>query len=210
MYIPTYFKITERKVMEDVIGEFGFATLFSIHNGEPYATQLPLMLTCDRRELVGHFAKGNAQWKDFDDQLVLVVFQGPHCYISPSWYETQNTVPTWNYVTVHVKGKVHIMNEEDPRLWQSMVDLTEKYEGKASNYKLDEVDEAMVSNLSKGVVGFTISIEQMDGKAKLSQNHSKERRERVITALNNTNKPQEQSIAKWMDRLFPLATKGEK
>ena len=200
MYIPPYFKITERKEMEEVIEEFGFATLFSINVGEPCATQLPLLLTNDGHHLVGHFAKGNPQWKDLDGQSVLSVFQGPHCYISPSWYETQNTVPTWNYVTVHVKGKVHIMNEEDPRLWQSMVDLTEKYEDQTSNYTLDDVENDMIANLSKGVVGFTISIDQMQGKAKLSQNHSKERRERVITALHNTGKPQEQSIAKWMER----------
>jgi transcriptional regulator len=200
MYTPPYFKISERKEMEEIIDEFGFATLFSIHDGEPCATQLPLLLTSDGSELVGHFAKGNTQWKDLDGQSVLVVFQGPHCYISPSWYESQNNVPTWNYVTVHVKGKVHIMENEDPRLWQSMVHLTEKYEDIASDYSLDEVNEDLLANLSKGVVGFTICIEQMEGKAKLSQNHSKERRERVITALNRTGRPDERAIAKWMDR----------
>lgn len=164
------------------------------------ATHLPLLLSEDKKTLIGHFSKGNQQWKDIEGQAVLVVFQGPHCYISPSWYESQDTVPTWNYVTVHVNGKVQLLKDEDPRLWQSMVNLTEKYEKPMSLYNLHDVDATYIAALSRGVIGFTISIDKIEGKAKLSQNHSKERVERVIAELSKIGKSDEREIAKWMSK----------
>lgn len=162
------------------------------------ATHLPLLLSDDKKSLIGHFSKGNQQWKDIEGQEVLVVFQGPHCYISPSWYENQDTVPTWNYVTVHVNGKVRLLKDEDTLLWQSMVNLTDKYEDTISLYNLNDVDPIYIAALSKGVIGFTISIDKLEGKAKLSQNHSKERVKRVIAELSKIAKSDEQEIAKWM------------
>jgi transcriptional regulator len=186
--------------MHEVIRDNGFATITSFHEGTLTATNLPLLLSEDKKTLVGHFSKGNQQWKDIEEQEVLVVFQGPHCYISPSWYESQDAVPTWNYVTVHVNGKVQLLKEEDPRLWQSMVNLTEKYEELNSPYNLYHVDTKYINALSKGVIGFTISIDKIEGKAKLSQNHSKERVERVIEQLSKIEKSDEQDIAKWMSK----------
>ena len=200
MYIPAYFEIKNRQEMYEVIEAHGFATLTSLHQESLTATHLPLLLSEDKTELIGHFAKGNRQWVDIEGQEVLVVFQGPHCYISPSWYETQNNVPTWNYVTVHVKGTVQLLKDEDPRLWQSMVDLTEKYEDSTSTYSVNDVDPVYIAALSKGVMGFTISIDKIEGKAKLSQNHPKERVERVISALTKIDKSNEQDIAKWMKK----------
>ncbi|WP_026022957.1 FMN-binding negative transcriptional regulator [Paenisporosarcina sp. TG20] len=200
MYIPPYFKLQNLEEMHEIITTYGFATLTSIHQGSLTATHLPLLLNEDRTELIGHFAKGNRQWVDIEGQEVLVVFHGPHCYISPSWYETQTNVPTWNYLTVHVNGTVQLMKDEDPRLWQSMLNLTEKYEDTTSIYELNNVDPGYISSLSKGVVGFTISIDRIEGKAKLSQNHPKERVERVISALTKLDKSNEQSIAKWMEK----------
>lgn len=200
MYIPKYFEITNRKEMNAIIHLNGFATLFSTHQGSPYATHLPLLLSKDETELIGHFAKGNKQWKDIVGQQVLVVFQGPHCYISPSWYETQDTVPTWNYVTVHVTGEIELMPDGDTRLMESMQNLTCKYEESTSGYSLMQVNEEYIESLSKGVVGFTLRIKQIEGKAKLSQNHSRERVERVIKQLEKTGKFNEQAISKEMTR----------
>ncbi|MFX3675011.1 MAG: FMN-binding negative transcriptional regulator [Paenisporosarcina sp.] len=195
MYIPKYFEITDRDEMNEIIHSYGFATLYSHHQGCPYATHLPLLLNEDGTELLGHFAKGNKQWTDIVGQQVLVVFQGPHCYISPSWYETQDTVPTWNYVTVHVKGKIELMSDGDTRLMESMKNLTLKYEEPSSDYSLEEVNDTYIESLSKGVVGFILRIDEIQGKAKLSQNHPKERIERVIKALEKTGKSNEQAIS---------------
>jgi transcriptional regulator len=200
IYIPSYFELKNGQEIHEVIMAHGFATLTSLHKGSLTATHLPLLLSEDKTELIGHFAKGNRQWVDIEGQEVLVVFQGPHCYISPSWYESKNTVPTWNYVTVHVNGKVQLLKEEDPRIWKSMVNLTEKYEDSKSKYNLHDVDPTYISALSKGVIGFTISIDNIEGKAKLSQNHPKERVERVIAELSKIAKSDEQDIAKWMSK----------
>jgi transcriptional regulator len=200
MYIPKYFEITNREEMNEIIHSYGFATLYSSHQGRPYATQLPLLLNEDGNELIGHFAKGNKQWTDIVGQQVLIVFQGPHCYISPSWYETQDTVPTWNYVTVHVNGEVELMSDGDTRLMESMKNLTIKYEEPTSGYSLDNVEDTYIESLSKGVVGFSIRIDEIQGKAKLSQNHSQERIERVIDSLKKTGKANEQAISICMEK----------
>ena len=80
------------------------------------------MLNKENSYLYGHFARPNPQWKDIENQKVLAVFQGPHCYISPSWYETNRAVPTWNYVTVHVYGEVELL-EDEQELMDSLHDL---------------------------------------------------------------------------------------
>lgn len=161
MFIPAPFKLNESEAY-DVIRENGFATLFSTHEGLPFATHLPLLMSADKACLYGHFALQNPHWKDIGGQTVLAVFHGPHCYISPSWYETNKAVPTWNYVAVHVYGEVELL--EDEELEDSMNDLVLKYETPDSSYKLDDIDPAFLAGLHKGVKGFKISISKIEGK----------------------------------------------
>ncbi|KEK22348.1 FMN-binding negative transcriptional regulator [Bacillus gaemokensis] len=194
MYIPKYFNITDEKTKYEIIEQNGFATLFSQHNGEPYATHLPLLLNRDERILYGHFARPNEQWKDIGEQKVLAVFQGPHCYISPSWYETNKAVPTWNYVAVHVYGEMKIV-ENEQELLGSLRDLVEKYENPASSYSLDDVEPSYIEGLSKGIVGFKIKIDRIEGKRKVSQNHSMERQELVIQQLEQIDSEDHKGIA---------------
>jgi transcriptional regulator len=91
-----------------------------------------------------------------------------------------------------------LMADGDTRLWESMQNLTTKYEEPTSDYSLEDVDSSYIESLSKGVVGFTLRIDKIEGKAKLSQNHPKVRVERVIRELNDSGKSDEQAIAKWM------------
>ncbi|UTE78437.1 FMN-binding negative transcriptional regulator [Rossellomorea sp. KS-H15a] len=197
MYIPKDFKITDESVTFGVIQEHSFATLFSQHDGKPVATHLPLLLNKEKTHLYGHFARPNPQWKEIEQQTVLAVFHGPHCYISPSWYETNQTVPTWNYVSVHVYGEVELI-EDDHELVESLHELVSTFEAKDSSYSLGDLDPALLAGMSKGVQGFKIKINQMEGKAKLSQNHSIERQERVIRELEQKSSTDEQEIATWM------------
>jgi transcriptional regulator len=196
MYIPKDFKITDESVAFSVIQEHSFATLFSQHDGKPVATHLPLLLNKEKTHLYGHFARPNPQWKEIEQQTVLAVFHGPHCYISPSWYETNQTVPTWNYVSVHVYGEVELI--EDHELVESLHELVSTFEAKDSSYSLGDLDPALLAGMSKGVQGFKIKINQMEGKAKLSQNHSTQRQERVIRELEQKPSTDEQQIAAWM------------
>lgn len=197
MYIPEHFTMKEGTDAYDVIQENSFATLFSIHNGIPFATHLPLLLNQEKTYLYGHFARSNPQWRDIQNQTVLTVFHGPHCYISPSWYETNKAVPTWNYVTVHVYGEVELI-ENEQELMDSLHDLVGKYEAPDSSYNLHELDAEFLLSMSKGIQGFRIKIDRMEGKAKISQNHSLQRQELVIKQLEQIPHPNEQQIASLM------------
>ncbi|MEH7342552.1 FMN-binding negative transcriptional regulator [Bacillus sp. JJ1532] len=194
MYIPKHFEMRELEAVYDVIQENGFATLFSQHNGMPFATHLPLMLDKEKTYLYGHFARPNPQWKDIENQTVLAVFHGPHCYISPSWYETNKAVPTWNYVTVHVYGEVELI-ADDQELIDSLQDLVLKYEAPDSSYRLQDVDANFLDGMNKGVQGFKIKINKIEGKAKLSQNHSSYRKELIVNQLEKSSNMDEKKIA---------------
>lgn len=197
MYIPSHFQIEDIKICYDIIKEHSFATLFSQHRGGPYATHLPLILDKESHYLYGHVARPNPQWKDIHKQRVLAVFHGPHCYISPSWYETNTAVPTWNYVTAHVYGEVQLIDEEQ-ELMDSLHEMVLKYEAPDSSYRLSDVDADFLTGLSKGIQGFKIKIDKIEGKAKLSQNHSDHRQERIIHQLERISTEDEQRIASFM------------
>ncbi|MEH6908385.1 FMN-binding negative transcriptional regulator [Neobacillus drentensis] len=197
MYIPKHFKIDDENIIYNIIKENGFATLFSQHNGEPYATHLPLILNKSDNALYGHFARPNEQWKDAENQQVLVVFQGPHCYISPSWYETMKAVPTWNYVSIHLYGKMEII-EDGKVILDSLNNLVNKYESPDSPYNLDAVEPSFIEGMSQGIVAFRIKITKIEAKAKLSQNQPVERQELIIKNLENTSKHDNLQVASLM------------
>ncbi|MGP4080717.1 FMN-binding negative transcriptional regulator [Pseudalkalibacillus sp. R45] len=199
MYIPSHFKISDMQVASDIMKENSFATLFSQHNGMPYATHLPLLVDNDQESLYGHFARPNLQWKDIEDQTILAVFHGPHCYISPSWYETKTAVPTWNYVTVHVYGKVELVTQED-EVMESLQEMVANYEAPNSPYSLEDLDDGYLTGMSKGIQGFKIKIDKIEAKAKLSQNHPMARQKRIIKELEKSLNSEEQNIARLMKR----------
>ncbi|MGE6619529.1 FMN-binding negative transcriptional regulator [Bacillus mycoides] len=199
MYIPKHFTIKDEETKYEMIEQNSFATLFSQHNGAPYATHLPLLLNRETLTLSGRFARPNEQWKDSGNQQVLAIFQGPHSYISPSWYETNKAVPTWNYVAVHVYGELEIV-EDEQELIDSLQDLVHKYENPKSTYSRNDVDPNYMEGLSRGIVGFKIKINKIEGKAKLSQNHSVERRELVIEELEKVGSEGSRGIAGLMKK----------
>ncbi|WP_191565368.1 FMN-binding negative transcriptional regulator [Metabacillus idriensis] len=197
MYIPKHFKLNEKEGIYKIIEENSFATLFSLLDGIPFATHLPLALDRAEEVLIGHVARQNPQWKDMQHQQVLAVFHGPHSYISPSWYETNTAVPTWNYTAVHVYGEAEMI-ESEQELMKSLQDLVDTYEKPDSSYELDKADPAYIKGLSKGIVGFRIKITKMEGKSKLSQNHSIKRRETVIEQLEQLKGENAKHIARLM------------
>ncbi len=199
MYIPKHFKIDDQELMFDIMEEYSFATLISQHNGSPYATHLPFTLDREVGVLHGHIARPNTQWKNIPGQEVLVIFQGPHSYISPSWYETNTAVPTWNYVAIHVYGNTEVV-EDEQELRSSLHELVDKYEHPGSLYTLNDVEPSYLEELSKGIVGFRIKITRIEGKQKLSQNHSKERQNLVINHLEQSPRENSKKISELMKR----------
>lgn len=194
MYIPKHFKVDDEDQIYEFIEKYSFATLYSTHIGEPYATHLPLILKKDENALYGHFARPNGQWMDLENQSVLVVFQGPHCYISPSWYEINDAVPTWNYVSIHLYGKVDII-EDEKVIFDSLNEMVNKYEKPDSPYNLKNVDYKYIEGMSKGIVAFKITITKIEAKAKLSQNHPSERQELIIEHLEGSSDQNDLQVA---------------
>ncbi|MEX1030727.1 MAG: FMN-binding negative transcriptional regulator [Paenibacillaceae bacterium] len=197
MYTPKHFLVEDQQSIYEFIENNSFGILISQHNGEPYATHLPLLINQKDGYLYGHFARLNPQWNDIDSQEVMVIFQGPHSYISPSWYETTAAVPTWNYVAVHVYGKVELI-EDESEILEDLNDMVLKYEGTNGSYHIDESNSEFVSGLMRGIVGFKLIISKLEGKWKLSQNHSIDRQESVITNLEQIPTDNAREIARLM------------
>ncbi|MDN3955023.1 FMN-binding negative transcriptional regulator [Sporolactobacillus laevolacticus] len=197
MFIPTIFEIKDKETAYSIMEENAFALLISQHDGKPYATHLPMVVDKEHGYLYGHFARANPQWKDIGNQNVLAVFQGPHSYISPSWYETQRAVPTWNYVTVHAYGKLEIIENQN-ELFHAMRKLVLNYEGSSQSYDYDQLEPQFIEGLAKGLVAFKIKISRLEGKAKLSQDHTAERQKLVIEQLEKKTDENSRMIADLM------------
>ncbi len=199
MYVPKHFQVTDREQLNEFIKQHSFGILFSQTAEGPYATHLPFFLRDGAGEhgvLTGHMARANPHSKG-ENEEVLVVFSGPHTYISPTWYQEPNTVPTWNYTAVHVYGKLEWV-EEPQELRAILGEMTDFYEaGMPIPWRVTP-DNEYVDNMLKAIVGFTITITRIEGKWKLSQNRPVERQERVVAELASSADPKAQSIAKLM------------
>ena len=114
LYIPRAFAETDQATLIQIMRDNSFAVLFSMCDGTPFATHLPLLVDVVDESVIltGHFAKANPHWQQSNEE-VLVVFSGPHAYISPTWYEAENTVPTWNYVAVHACGPLTLIRDQE-------------------------------------------------------------------------------------------------
>lgn len=198
MYLPKHFAEPDADRIAALIHDQGFATLVVQHDGQPFASHLPLLFdetAGEKGVLYGHLAKANPQWRSFTGGTALAIFHGPHAYVSPSWYATPG-VPTWNYAVVHVRGRVRLI--EDPAEAGRIVQaLTEKYDFDADPDGPVLADDKWQAMLA-GIVGFALDIEQIDAKFKLSQNRSTEDRQRVIAKLGQSDAPVDQAVASLM------------
>lgn len=197
MYIPPHYKNEDLDEIKDFLVNNSFGILINTVDNKPWATHIPLELDTENGKdiLVGHIAKANPQWKHFsENQEVLCIFNGPHSYVSSSWYKEEE-VPTWNYIAVHVYGTLKVLSEEETMA--SMHKLVDKYE-QASKHPIS------LKNMSpktlrqvKGVVGFKIEISDIQATYKLSQtrleDHSK-----IISELQERDDAGSKAIASEM------------
>lgn len=201
MYIPTAFREDRLDVLHQIMRDNSFITLVSTGADGLIATHLPIMLD-ERRgsfgTLVGHVARENPHWRSFTgEQDTLAIFQGPHAYVSPSWYTTSFAVPTWNYVAVHAYGRPRIV-EDEARLYEIVADLVKAFERQfAYAWDLDARRE-YAQKLLKNIVGFEIEITRLEGKCKLSQNRSHADQEGVIAGLTGRGEPLDLALAQLM------------
>ena len=199
MYVPPAFRESDSARLHAFIQQHGFALVTTHGPHGLVASHLPLLLDPSRGPLgtlVGHFARANAQSRDFGCEA-LVAFSGPHAYISPTWYETPNTVPTWNYVAVHAYGALKPV--ADRSALAGILEATvRKYEGSRPKPWTFDPGTEFHQQLLDAIVGFEIEITRLEGKWKLNQNHPPERRQRVIDALNAAGGDDQLEIARLM------------
>jgi transcriptional regulator len=199
VYLPPHFTETREDVLLGHIERYDFATLVT-HGSELIASQVPLLI--ERRDgklfLLGHLARPNPQCADLDGGDALVIFQGPHAYISPSWYGAGPAVPTWNYASVHAYGKASAISDRD---WLSdlLRRLSERHEAREPvQWRMQDQPEAFLNGMLNGIVGFEIAIARLEGKFKLSQNRPAADRPRIIAALDARDDAESQSLARLM------------
>lgn len=200
MYIPELYKNENQEDIQNFIHQNGFAILINQTNGKLCATHIPLLLEekDGKQILVGHISKNNPQAESFKtNDEVLTIFSGAHSYISSSWYDHEN-VPTWNYLAVHVYGKVTIYNEE--QAINSLKKLVDKYESKSKNpIRVEDLSKETMQEV-KGIIAFEIIINTIEAQKKLSQNRDKKNYDNIIIELDKTNDNQAVAIANEMKK----------
>jgi len=201
MYIPELYKNEDAEEIRDFIRRNSFAVVVNQTAGKLWATHIPLLLnvTAGGKELlVGHVSKLNPQAESFTNEAeVLVIFSGPHAYISSSWYDHEN-VPTWNYLAVHVYGTVRLYNHQEAVL--SLKKLVDHFETRSEKpVRIEDLSEKTMRE-AYGIIAFEIEITGVEAMKKLSQNRDNKNHENIIKELHKTNDNQAIAIAEAMKK----------
>jgi transcriptional regulator len=203
MYIPKHFEVTDTAWCHALMRAQGFALMITADDaGAPFATHLPMLVDDTRGPLGtlrGHVARANPHWRYLAaGRPTLVVFSGAHAYVSPGWYATHPSVPTWNYVAVHATGTGTLV--EDPAQVKALLaDLVGVYEGSGpAAWSFESLAPDYVAGMQRGIVAFEIPIERLEGKAKLSQNRDAVDQGRTREALAAADDPLARAVAALM------------
>jgi transcriptional regulator len=210
VYIPRRYEEKDRETIFRFIRENSFGILISVKDGLPIGTHIPLLLGKDETgadTLTGHISKGNEQkYSLVNGAKVLVIFAGPHAYVSPRWY-TQMNVPTWDYISVHVYGEVRIMEGEE--LKDALSRLTDNYEQHLPQpVRIDEIPEKSFEENIRGIVGFGIRITEIQAAYKLSQNRDQESYHNVIAHLGQGDESSKKIASEMQERSRALFNPG--
>lgn len=188
MYIPEYFRIREHSTAIAFMRANPFAILVSSTPEGPFATHAPMSIqeAGDRLLIRGHVARANPHWKHLEQQpRCLIIFHGPHAYVSPQNYTMREVVPTWNYGAVHAYGNARTFSAPEellPMLHELISTFESSYAGQWA-----EASQAFRDRVLGHIVGFEIAVTELQGKFKLSQNRTREEQENVIASLGSSN-----------------------
>jgi transcriptional regulator len=206
IYNPPAFRETDLAAMHAQILHSGLATLISVGTEGPFISHLPMLLD-PRPEpfgtLTGHVARANPQWKESDfKKPVIAMFMGPDAYVSPNWYPSKaehgKAVPTWNYSMIYVRGRIEPFQEAE-ELRAHVTALTERFEQNAPDpWQVSDAPEDYLQRQFKGIVGLRLTIEAIEGKAKLSQNRSKADQDAVVAALGASGRANDLAVSGMM------------
>lgn len=203
MYIPKHYQKQNLAAVKAFIKQNSFGILITTAQAKIAGTHIPLELEPDfyggEEVFYGHVAKGNQQWKQFEQNNtgneVLLIFNGPHAYVSSSWYSYEE-VPTWNYIAVHVYGKIQIIGEEELRY--ALTRLVDKYEQNSENpIRIAELSAKTMGQI-RGIVGFKVFISDIQAAYKLSQKHNEADYKNIIDHLKQSPKPLDRATSDMM------------
>ncbi len=185
MYIPEHFRVEDHATALEFMQANPFAILVSTTAHGPFATHVPVVIREAREHLLirGHVAKANPHWRYLQEQAhCLVIFHGPHAYVSPTNYATRENVPTWNYGAVHVYGQARMFSETEELLGM-LHDLIPTFEA-AYEEQWSSLSEAYRTRMLGHIVGFEIAVTKVEAKFKLSQNRTRDEQRKVIESLS--------------------------
>jgi transcriptional regulator len=206
MYTPRFNQVADRAVLIEAMRAYSFAILFGPQGGAEaaaplVATHLPLVVKDEGEHglLEGHFARANHHWQALAGEETLVVFPGPHSYVSPTLYVDPLSVPTWNYIAVHAYGTLALIEDESGKdaLLSGLIQANEP----ASAEKWRTMPDSYRRSMLAGIVGFRIPITRVEGKFKISQNRDETER-RNVQAAQAGGTPDQKELAAWMARLI--------
>jgi transcriptional regulator len=205
MYSPKFNQVADRGILIEAMQAYSFAILFGPQSTPEapaplVATHLPLVVKDEGEHglIEGHFAKANPHWKALAGRETLVIFPGPHSYVSPSLYVEELSVPTWNYIAIHAYGTLELIEGDEAKdaLLKGLIAIHEPAYGE----KWSAMPPGFRRTMLAGIVGFRIPIARIEGKFKVSQNRAKEER-RNVHATHAAGTPDQQALAEWMVRL---------
>jgi len=187
MYSPPYNRIEDREELLEFMRANSFAILVTATGGTPVASHLPVTVADGEAGIVihSHMAKNNPQWQEFFDDEVLVVFSGPHAYVSPRWYADRERVPTWNYAAVHAYGTVRL-GEERKAKHAAQRELVAQLDPQWLP-QFDALRPEYVENMLNGIVNFDIAVARLETRWKLSQNRDRREQELIAAELDKSD-----------------------
>jgi len=197
MYIPKLYREEDREKILEFLKQNNFPAFVTYDGEKPVATHLPVEVLENENgslTILGHMSRANPQWKSFGEQEVLLIFQGAHTYISPRWYDHVN-VPTWNYLMVHVYGKIRLVEGEE--LYSLLSRLVKNHE-EPTAYSLEALPQDFVQKEMNGVAGFAVDVTRVDAGYKLSQNRNDGDHENIIRELEGRGDENSAAVAKSM------------
>lgn len=203
MYKLHHFTEENEEAVFDFIRKNSFAIITGYDGSVPVATHVPLAISKKEGKtlLIGHVMKNSDHHKAFsENENVLVIFSGPHCYVSASWYQNKEVASTWNYMDVHAKGKIRFGNEADTK--KIIEDITDTYEGRQSEAAFHRLSPDYINKMVKAIIGFTIEVSELANVFKLSQNHDVVNRQNIVAHLMQRSDENCRKIAEEMEKRF--------
>ena len=210
MYSPKFNRVSDQALLLEAMQTYSFAILFGPAAGgddasSAVATHLPLLVKDEGEHgtLLGHFARANPHWAALANRETLVVFPGPHSYVSPRLYTEPLSVPTWNYIAIHAYGTLELIEDDEGKnkLVEELIgahdaDYLDRWRAMPAGYR---------RTMLAGIMGFRIPIARIEGKFKLSQNRATEERE-IVREAHAAGSDDQRELARWMGRIEPRTT----